>query len=422
MKPIAALFLLLLSVGTVFCQDNKGSVILDNSVVSVEQDVTKSLFGETIYFGPEAEWSIDGTLEIWCQRIWIAPGAKIYGSGRILIYNPAESPFYNGLKKKPTVIDGNNGNFIKLLVEHHNSAGIILENMDDPGYNATGVSGSDGAALNIGGELKLAQDGADILLNGYNLSFDKEASITQYGNRRKLIMRNDYGHVSKLLTSGLHFMFPIATASLHYAPVAVSGSDKDATIYARSSDYSSSIVRPKYPQSGIDINWQVYASQPLTAMLTFTHPLAANKEKYRDEQAAIYQFMELEEMDRLPTKRVSEGVHQSSAVQLATEPTDYRSWFTKSIALSNELFIPNVFTPNGDGVNDRFVIQAMEAFNTVSLTIYNRWGNNIYYNPVYDNSWDGSGLNSGTYYYVIEAKEGNNSSIYKGWVLLIKEN
>lgn len=422
MKSIAVLLLLVISILPAFCQDNKGSAILENSIVNVEQDVIRSLFSETVYFGPQADWTIDGTLEIWCQRIWISPGAKIHGKGRILIYSPSESQYYNDLKKKPTIVDGNNGDFIKLLIEHHNSKGIILENIDDPGYGVAGPSGSEGAALNIGGELKLAQDGADIQLNGYNISFDKDASISQYSNRRKLITHDGYGHVSKMLASGAQFLFPIATTSDHYAPVIVSDNDKEATIYARVSDYLGSIVRHKDPQSGIDLNWQVYASQPLNVTLTLTHPMAANKEKYVDEKASIYQFAGLEDLNSLPTKRISEGVHQSWAVSLATEAADYRSWFSKSLALSNTLFIPNTFTPNGDGVNDQFVIQGLDDFEHVHINIYNRWGSSVYRHVKYDNSWDGTGLNSGTYYYVIETKKGANSSIYKGWVLLIKEN
>lgn len=422
MKSIASFLLLIFSIHSVFCQDNKGSALFENSKVTIEQDAIRSLFGETVYLGPQAEWTIDGTLEIWCQQVWISPGARIHGKGRILIYDPSESQYYEGLKKKPTIVDGNNGDFIKLLIEHHNSKGIILENIDDPGYGVVSPSGPEGAALNIGGELKLAQDGADIQLNGYNLSFDKEASITQYGNRRKLILRNDYGYVSKALISGSQFLFPIATPTQHYAPVVISDNDKEATIYARVNDYIGSTVHHKDPQSGIDLNWQIYASQPLNVTLTLTHPMAVNKDKYTDEKASIHQFTGSEDMDLLPTKRISEGVHQSWAVLLATNGVDYTSWFTKSVALSSNFFIPNTFTPNGDGVNDRFVLLGLENFDAVILTIYNRWGNSVYHNLMYDNSWNGSGLNGGTYYYIIETKKGNNSSLYKGWVLLLTEN
>ncbi|GGI28633.1 hypothetical protein GCM10008119_33620 [Pedobacter mendelii] len=84
----------------------------------------------------------------------------------------------------------------------------------------------------------------------------------------------------------------------------------------------------------------------------------------------------------------------------------------------NELKIPNVFTPNGDGKNDTFEIVGIEAYDNAAITIYNRWGNEVYKNPNYKNNWDGYGLNEGTYYYLIRLKTGIKEELYKGWVLL----
>ncbi|WP_207425768.1 gliding motility-associated C-terminal domain-containing protein, partial [Pedobacter sp. SYSU D00535] len=80
--------------------------------------------------------------------------------------------------------------------------------------------------------------------------------------------------------------------------------------------------------------------------------------------------------------------------------------------------IANVFTPNGDGKNDAFVIAGLENYDRAELTIFNRWGSEVYRNNNYNNTWEGSGLNTGTYYYIIKLKKGNNEDIRKGWVLL----
>ena len=63
--------------------------------------------------------------------------------------------------------------------------------------------------------------------------------------------------------------------------------------------------------------------------------------------------------------------------------------------------IPNVFTPNGDDVNDEFEIQFLEFFPQTRLIVRNRWGNVVYENENYDqaNNWDGDDLPAGTYYY-----------------------
>ncbi|MBK1442772.1 gliding motility-associated C-terminal domain-containing protein, partial [Parapedobacter sp. ISTM3] len=84
----------------------------------------------------------------------------------------------------------------------------------------------------------------------------------------------------------------------------------------------------------------------------------------------------------------------------------------------NPLKIPNIFTPNGDGQNDRFEIIGIEAFDRVEVMIFNRWGNEVYRSRDYDNSWEGDELNEGTYYYMIRLFIGNEERVQKGWVLL----
>ncbi|WP_461131540.1 SdrD B-like domain-containing protein, partial [Spirosoma aerophilum] len=81
------------------------------------------------------------------------------------------------------------------------------------------------------------------------------------------------------------------------------------------------------------------------------------------------------------------------------------------------IFIPEGFSPNGDGINDLFVIRGVAGL-TVSLEVYNRWGHLVYTNDDYKNDWDGkpntgiaiasdaNGVPDGTYYYVINTSDG----------------
>jgi len=71
------------------------------------------------------------------------------------------------------------------------------------------------------------------------------------------------------------------------------------------------------------------------------------------------------------------------------------------------LTMPNVITPNGDSYNDNFVILNAESY-TITLQIYNRWGNIIYETNNYHNDFNCSGCASGVYYYVIKAKSKRN--------------
>jgi gliding motility-associated-like protein len=68
------------------------------------------------------------------------------------------------------------------------------------------------------------------------------------------------------------------------------------------------------------------------------------------------------------------------------------------------LVAPNVITANNDGINDFFIIRNLEQYDRVELQIYNRWGELVFENPNYDNTWDGRDKNGrelieGVYFY-----------------------
>jgi len=83
-------------------------------------------------------------------------------------------------------------------------------------------------------------------------------------------------------------------------------------------------------------------------------------------------------------------------------------------------FIPNVFTPNGDGVNDTFEIIKDLDFERVSLVILNRWGGELYTSDDYQNDWGGEGQGEGTYFYIVTLHKGGHKETHRGWVLLVR--
>lgn len=61
--------------------------------------------------------------------------------------------------------------------------------------------------------------------------------------------------------------------------------------------------------------------------------------------------------------------------------------------LPNKLYIPNAFTPNGDGLNDLFPFEMPMVYNDYNLKIFTRWGEKIYDSDYTPNPWDGVTLN-----------------------------
>lgn len=82
-----------------------------------------------------------------------------------------------------------------------------------------------------------------------------------------------------------------------------------------------------------------------------------------------------------------------------------------------DLFAPNIITPNGDGLNDAFVVLDPEKNNVWQLEIFNRYGKQVFKTSNYDNSWDASGLSAGVYYYLITDNKGRR---LKGSVEVIR--
>jgi gliding motility-associated-like protein len=100
---------------------------------------------------------------------------------------------------------------------------------------------------------------------------------------------------------------------------------------------------------------------------------------------------------------------------------------SKTDILCEELFIPEIFSPNGDGQNEKFEIKGIEAYPNNTINIFNRWGSLVYSKNNYKNEWDGkanvsdasgkSTLPAGTYFVVLEFGDGKTQT-YKGYVML----
>ncbi len=84
------------------------------------------------------------------------------------------------------------------------------------------------------------------------------------------------------------------------------------------------------------------------------------------------------------------------------------------------LKVMNAFTPNGDGMNDRWIVTNNGGLcvTNVYVTVFNRYGGEVYVNPNYQNNWDGTykgnPVPDGTYYYVI------NYTLFNGRKVTVK--
>ena len=88
-------------------------------------------------------------------------------------------------------------------------------------------------------------------------------------------------------------------------------------------------------------------------------------------------------------------------------------------------FIPNVFTPNGDGIGDEVTIEYQDVTPT-SFHVFDRWGHDVFFTTKKDVKWSGTDVNGkvcneGVYFYILEGTNAlGEKVVYKGNITLMK--
>jgi len=92
------------------------------------------------------------------------------------------------------------------------------------------------------------------------------------------------------------------------------------------------------------------------------------------------------------------------------------------VRVYKKVTVPNAFSPNNDGINDLWNIDALITYPDCSLLVFDRYGRNVFKSTGYSKAWDGtyggSPLPEGVYYYIIDLK--NNTPKLTGWVLIVR--
>ncbi len=86
--------------------------------------------------------------------------------------------------------------------------------------------------------------------------------------------------------------------------------------------------------------------------------------------------------------------------------------------ICDDIEIPNMFTPNGDGINETFSFPNLELFHDNELIIIDRNGREVLAKTNYTGDWNGGQLPAGVYYYSFHARR--NNRLYKGWLQILK--
>jgi gliding motility-associated-like protein len=100
--------------------------------------------------------------------------------------------------------------------------------------------------------------------------------------------------------------------------------------------------------------------------------------------------------------------------QGCTDSAHYHYNFQQPVIDSSAMvFVPNVFTPNGDGINGVFKPVFTAEINAYQLTIFNRWGEQVFQSNEVTEGWDGTfkgqECTDGTYTWVLQYGDTTNA-------------
>ena len=96
---------------------------------------------------------------------------------------------------------------------------------------------------------------------------------------------------------------------------------------------------------------------------------------------------------------------------------------TVEVIVDDKIKINDAFSPNGDGVNDKWEIGILQDYPNAKVQIFNRWGQLLYESQPYD-AWDGTykgkDMPLGTYYYIIDLNDGGSTQTLSGAITIIR--
>jgi gliding motility-associated-like protein len=111
-------------------------------------------------------------------------------------------------------------------------------------------------------------------------------------------------------------------------------------------------------------------------------------------------------------------------VVMVTDTNGCVGYDTVFVDLYPDIFTPTGISPNGDGINDDWEIDFIGEYPDCQVEVYNRWGQQLFYNQGYTQRWDGryngKDLPEGTYYYVIRLNHPAYPEPYTGPVTILR--
>lgn len=287
-----------------------------------------------------------------------------------------------------------------------------------------------------------------VLLNSINTILKSGASIKGYNSNNYFVTGTSTTGGSLIRkTNGsqqAQIDFPIGTKPGSYTPASISytGLAQDLKVRVFDNVYDKATFGTPDSKNFVNKTWNVAFSNldPKANMILYLQHNAdeegANFAKSRDKSFVSTYETKNEKWDFLNPSGLSAGIISSgggvipnaylSALTI-TGAVELNEYYSKSVDRENVLAnyrVPVGISPNGDGLNDKFVIENLKPSDKVRIDIYNKWQSLVFREYDYKNTFEGIGnqqglmnskLPDGTYYYILTF---NGSKPVTGYIII----
>lgn len=413
---------------------------------------------EPVYIPPSATVYVGNTQSVGVfghfindGNLSIVNGGKVYFLGKIF-KNSKSSLLTDGSTIKNSKFAGNiifqqpnpvYGNMGQQLVE----GGFTDNTSQGPSFSNITINNPAGiwltSDINVLDAVTFQQ--GHVYLNRYVAALGDSINfggVNGYSDKRYFVTGTDINNTGKLKISALAscciVTYPIGVNNEQYTPLQLrnAGSVKnDFYVGAFSNVYRNATNGAVIKDTTLTITWTIAAGRPgsqeVEVLVQNDHDVETKTfNEYRDKSyISLYRNNTWEQFNTFPTPKSPGTITSSAAIYSAlmhfrkVNISTSQTYLTKRVLPTKAKYqVTNAFSPNGDGINDRWNLPFLDNFTDCRVQIFNRNGQVVFTSVGYSTPWDGniSGRAApvGTYYYIIDLRNGEKP--ITGYVVVLR--
>jgi gliding motility-associated-like protein len=402
----------------------------------------------TVYIGNSGSVGVFGHF-INDGNLSIIKDGKMYFLGKIF-KTSTTSKLTDGSALRNTKFAGNiifqqpnpvYGNLGQQLVE----GGFNDNTLKGPSFSSITINNSNGVWLtsdiNVLDAVNFQQ--GHVYLNKYIAALGDSldfGGVNGYNERRFFVTGTETnGGALKIssLASCCIVTFPVGPTNTAYTPIQTrnTGAKNDLYVRAFSNVYRNATSGQIILDTTLKVTWSIAARNPGNSEIEVLIQNDRDVEtktftEYRNKSyISLYKPNGWEQLSNFSTPQSPGTITSNAAIYTALmhfrkiNVSNTYSYVTKRALPSKTKYdVYNAFSPNGDGINDTWNLPFLQQFPGCRVEIFNRHGQVIFSSRGYSNPWDGNinGIAApvGTYYYLIDLKNGEKP--ISGYVVLLK--